>query len=440
MFFDPVPKNIGKGETMVETSKIQMRKRNMKLFPAYKALSWDYIFFYTINFLFLTQVKNINPADVVLIDSFYYLFTMFSQIPATFIIEFLGRKNSIILGNILNCLYIVVIVFSSNLFNLIIAEGLSAIAFAIKESAEPSLLNESIPPTKWKGKIFAKISQKGASGYYIINAISTIIAGILYEINPYIPILLSLFVLVITTSMAILFMEPVKKKKKKKIQSVGQFKELGEAFKFILKSERIKSLILFAGVMKGITSILSNYEISMLEELEIPASFLGVLFAMLGVIAGIATKKQEKFHNKFRNKTLSVLGFLMIGSCIFSGILGIIAKEYKIVMILVVALYLMKYSLGGIYDPLMEKYLSNFTNEEIDTKIFTANNFLKGISGAISGILASFLLDRMETAYCMIIIGVIFAILMILVSKFMKNRVGLKPEEYPKEEIKYAKV
>ena len=62
---------------MDEVSKVQMRKRNMKLFPAYKTLSWDYIFFYTINFLFLTQVKNINPADVVLIDSFYSFWEIF---------------------------------------------------------------------------------------------------------------------------------------------------------------------------------------------------------------------------------------------------------------------------------------------------------------------------------------------------------------------------
>lgn len=425
---------------MEETAKAQMRKRNMKLFPAYKTLSWDYIFFYTINFLFLTQVKNINPADVVLIDSFYYLFTMFSQIPATFIIEFLGRKNSIILGNILSCLYMIVILFSNNLFNLVIAEVLSAISFAIKESAEPSLLNESIPPSRYKSKIFAKISQKGASGYYIINAISTIIAGILYEVNPYIPILLSLFILMLTTTMAILFVEPIRKTKKKKIESVGQFKELREAFKFVLKSERVKSLILFAAIMKGITSILSNYEISLMEELAVPASYLGILFAMLGIIAGIATKKQEKWHNKLRNKSLSMLGFLAVATCIFSGIFGLLSEQYKLVILLIVGLYSIKYISVAMYDPLIEKYLTNFTNEEIDTKIFTANNFLKGIAGALSGILAAFLLDRMETAYCMIIVGIIFGILMLLVSKFMKTRVGLKPEEYSKEEIKYDKV
>ena len=107
----------------------------MKLFPFYKTLSWDYLFFYTINFLFLTQIKGINAADVVLIESFYNLFTIIVQIPATFIIEFIGRKNSIVLANILSCLYMVVLIFSNNLFNLIIAEILSSLAFAIKSSA-----------------------------------------------------------------------------------------------------------------------------------------------------------------------------------------------------------------------------------------------------------------------------------------------------------------
>ena len=117
-----------------------------------------------------------------------------------------------------------------------------------------------------------------------------------------------------------------------------------------------------------------------------------------------------------------------------------LAKQYQIVICLVVVFYMVKYIFSAMYDPLIERYMSNFTNEEIDTKIFTANNFLRGIAGAIGGFLGAFLLERMETAYCMIIIGFIFAILMILVSKFMKTRVGLKPEEYSKEETKYDKI
>lgn len=43
----------------------------------------------------------------------------------------------------------------------------------------------------------------------------------------------------------------------------------------------------------------------------------------------------------------------------------------------------------------------------------------------------------METAYCMIIVGILFGILILLVNRFMKTRVGLKPEQYSKEERKY---
>ena len=127
-------------------AKQYMRKRNMKIFPTYKMLAWDYLFFYAIDFLFLTQVKGISPANIVLKTSFYALFNILLQIPASIVVEFIGRKNSAVLGNVLGCLYIVMLMLSRNLQDLIIADFVSAMAFSIKNTAEPSLLNSSIPP------------------------------------------------------------------------------------------------------------------------------------------------------------------------------------------------------------------------------------------------------------------------------------------------------
>ena len=428
---------------MNEKNLIQIRKRNMKLYPTYKTLSWDYIFFYTINFLFLTQVKGITPADIVLIDSFYYLFAVFSQIPATFIIEFLGKKNSIVLANVLNCLYMVLIMTSHNLFNLVVAEILSALAFAIKESAEPSLLNESIPVSSQKDRIFAKISSKGLSMYYVINAVSKIISGILYEFNPYIPIILSLSTLIFVTIMSLFFIEPIEKEKtkeKERKEVFKQFTDLREAFKYVLKSERLKSLLLFSAIMLGLISILTNYEVSLLEDLNVSAKYLGIIFAVLSIISAFAAKNQEKFHNKFTNKSLTVLGGTSSICCIIIGVLGIITKNYYFCIFFILLIYTVRHFINGLYYPLMEKYLGNFTNEEIDTKIYTAESFFKSISSAIFGVLASFLLDRLDTAICMIIVGIVFWIIIMLASAFMKKRLGLSPDQYPKEDVKYDKL
>lgn len=423
---------------MDEKQTIQMRKRNMKLFPICKALGWDYIFFYTTNFLFLTQVKNIDPADVVLIDSFYALFGIVMQVPATFIIEYLGRRRSIILANFLNCMYMIIIMFSRNLFDLIIAELLSALAFAIKDSAELALLNESIPASRYKGQIFAKINERGISNYYIINAISTILSGFLYDVNPYIPIILALATTIFLTILSRGFVEPpVIQNKKKNKKDFSEIKNLKESFKFILKSERLKSLILFSAITVGVFNVLTNYEISLLENLDIDAKYLGIIFAVLGIISGIVTKKQEAFHNKYRNKTLClILGGLGI-SIIISGISAIIATKYRIFIIFIIISYVIKYAYKGIYNPLMDKYLRNFSNEEIDTKIFTAKNFFGSIFSVIIGVFASFILERMDIAICMTLIGTITVILTIIMDKYMKTKVGLKPEEYSKEERKY---
>ena len=198
-------------ETKEEIQKI--RKRNMKLFPTYKKLAWDYLFYYSIDFLFLTQIKNISAANVVLANSFKHLFGIFLQIPANIIVEFLGRKNSIILGNILNCIYLVMFMMTGNLFDLILAKFISSFAISIKEIAEPGLLNASIPPSKYKSNIFAKLNAKGASGFFILSAISKLIGGFLFEINGYMPMIFCLIALVIVCIISMFYIEPIKKKK-----------------------------------------------------------------------------------------------------------------------------------------------------------------------------------------------------------------------------------
>lgn len=422
---------------MEKDKKTQMRKHNMKLFPICKSLGWDYIFFYTTNFLFLTQVKNISPADVVLIESFYALFGIIMQVPGAFIIEYIGRKKSIVFANILNCMYILMIIFSNNLFNLIIAEILSSLAFGIKDSAEPAILNESIPPSRYKSKIFSRISAKGASGYYILNSISKIIAGFFYDINPYIPITLSLTITIIVTLLSVGFIEPQKNTKIKEIKEFNQIKELKDSLKFTLKSERLKSLILFDSVVVGIMSVLATYEISLLEELNISAKYLCTIFAILGIVSGVLAKKQEKFHNKHKNKSLSILIGVIGFAITVAGISGLISRQYRIFIAVIIIAYIIKYAYDSIYQQLIEKYLRNFANEKIDTKIFVIKNFLGSIQSAFIGIIASFLLDRMNTAYCMMILGISTLLFTIVMNKYMKTRVGLKPEEYSKEEIKY---
>ena len=416
-----------------------MRKTNMRIFPTYKRLAWDYLFFYTIDFLFLTQIKGISASDVMLKSTFYAFFSIALQIPANIIVEFLGRKNSVILGNILSCLYMVIIMMSGSLFDLIVAEFFSSMSFTIKNVAEPSLLNESIPPSRYKSQIYSKISAKGASGYYVLNAISKVIAGALFTINGYLPVILSLAVLIIVTILSIGFIEQIKKKKKGNAVFMYkvEMRNVKDGFTFVLKSERLKALILCASLIYALLSILQTYHVSLQEDIGLSSFIIGIIAAIGGLASAYASKTQAQFHNKFRNQSLFTICMILSISTIIAGIFGIGAETYIFLLILVIlSFFIYNFSMGMFYT-IIDKYLRNFSNEKIDTKIFAAYNLFRSVFRMLSGLLASFLLDKMTTTYCMIIIGVLFTIIYILLGKYMKTRVGLKPEEYSNEERKY---
>ncbi len=417
----------------------RMRKTNMKIFPTYKKLAWDYLFYYSIDFLFLTQIKNISAADVVFLNSIKALCGIFIQIPANVIVEFLGRKNSIILGNILNCLYMVMFMASGSLFDLFIAKFISSLATSIKDIAEPGLLNASIPPSKYKGNIFAKINAKGSAGYYILSATSKIVAGFLFNINGYIPFICSLVVLIIVTIMSMCYIEPIKTKSiKKNEDSVKkQLKDIKDGFSFILKSERLKALILSASLIASLLSILSNYRTSLLKDIQISASVIGIISAIQSYSSSYGSSKQKEFHNKFKNKSIMTIAFTASISMIIAGLAGINAIQYRFLLIIIIISFIIGKIVHGIFCTSIDQYLRNFANKDIDTKIFAGKNLFVNTISAIMGILSSFILDKTSTAYAMIIVGGIFTFMFILLAKYMKKRVGLKPEEYSKEERKY---
>lgn len=425
-------------ETKEEKQK--MRKRNMKLFPIYKMLSWDLLFYYTINFLFLTQIKNISASNVVLIDSFYALFIMVLQIPINVIIAFLGKKKSLVIGNITLVIYMLIIIFSRNIFDLILANFISAIGFGIKETIQAVLLKESIPPSKYKNQIFSKLNSKGATGYYTLNMISKVIAGYLFTINGYLPMICSLIILIISTIISMGFIEPNPKGNTSLKKAMGneEIKNIKSGFKFVLKSERLKALILSAAFICSLLSILGNYEVNLLEDINLSSILIGYAGALNSLINAIASKKENKFNSILKNKSLTVLSLTLSISALVAGICGISGiRENLVGVIIILSTYMIFGFINGMYYTIIDRYLMNFANKEIDTQINSVYNLFRNATKMIFGYLASFILGVTTSANALIIVGIIFTIIYISISQYMKTRLGLKPDEYSKEERKY---
>lgn len=424
---------------MINDINTQKRKQNMKLYSMYRAISADILFFYAIDFLFLTQVKNISASDVVLKSSFYALFMIILQIPANILIDKMGTRRCTILANIFNVIYLIMIMLATDLQILIIAEFVSALCFSIKDVSDTTLLNTSIPEAEKKGEIFSKIEGKGSKNYYYINAITMVISGFLYTVNPYIPVIGAVIVAIIATILSAGFqdIETDTNIENKGFSVDDYIIDLKNSFVFIIKSNRLRSLILYSGIIWGTFCLASTYRTSLLEEVGISATWIAIISAIVGIASGIGSKHQLKIHKIFRNKTLSVLAIITAITILLSGIVGNTNLSSNIIMILVTIFYVILNIGKGIYGVIMTRYLSNFTNVIILPKIYSVNAISRNVFRMIIGFLGSYILSITNTANSLILTGIIFGIVTIALISYMKTRTGLKPEEYKKEDIEF---
>ena len=414
---------------------MEEKNRNLKLFPIYKMISWDLLFFYAIIFLYLVQVKNLSAPQVLLAEALYNVAIMLFLIPSGKIVDKIGKKNSVIIANAGMAASIVIILLMNNIYHLIIAYSVMAFGYSIKVIAENIILYDSIPSGPKRGKIFSNIDGKASSYYYYIDAITSIATGFLYVINPYIPIVLCLIMCIISTVLACGFQHTNTISKNNNNEKVT----LKEAFKHVNSSKRILHLILFYAIFSGLLYNLSSLRSSLFKDLNLNAQYFGIIYAVLQIISGTTARYQNKIHNKFKNETLAVLAIPLTISCILIGLLGNLKSDNFIFSVIMI-LFILQNVLKGPYRTLIVRYMNNFTNKSIRTKLATIESIVYYAVTVIFSLTSSWLLGRTSTANTFIIIGVLTTFLLGVLLYLMKGVVGLKPEQYSDEDLEYSHI
>lgn len=417
-----------------EEIKLQEKKNNnIKVYKKYRVFSWDLLFYYAIIYLFLTIEKKITPAQVLQFDAFYILFKFITQIPSTLIIQKIGKRKSLILANFVLAIHVLIIMFSTNFEMLVFSQVLCAFSFVIKATCETDMLYDSLKHEEKRGVKFAKIDGKSTSLYYYIDAISAAISGFLFVINPYIPMALCFAISLVTFFMSAKFEEIHKEKGKMQIKK--EINNIEVSFKNILKSERLKSLLIFNGIFVALIKILQNLRNTVLIEIGMPEQYFGIIFAFLGIVTGIGARNQGRIHKRYRNRTLAFLSLPVAVSGLITGLVLFCNFNYTITTIIILLLFTIQYVVKGPYYVLIKQYFNNFTNSEKRVRIATANNVFENGIASILIFLASWILEIAQIKFTLIILGCIFIITFVLLLDKMKTRVGLKPEEYSKKEI-----
>lgn len=413
------------------------RRKNAKLYAIYKMFSWDLLFYYSIEFLFLTITKGLSASEVLLSSGVYLMSEVIMEIPAVTITDFLGRRKSIILGNIILLIHILALIFVPGMAGVILGFVISALGFDIKGISETNLLYDSVA-TRGGDGLYSKIDSKGASFYYILDGVASLMAGYLFVINNYLPMGICFLFILISTIISFGFKDiyDVRAEKKETFkETLNEYStNLKITMKFIFKSNRMRAFMLFKVVFYSLIYIIDTYGSELLVDIGIPEEQFSMIFAILTLIGGLSISQRKKIEKKFKNRTLSLISLVYVSSILVIGIITDVL-EAKLAIPIVLSMFVLQKVGTSIWYLLEEKYLKNFTKEEDRSKITFTYRFVGALVAGLSSIVASTLLDIVSIEKAYILIGLIGMLFIVLVLDYMRPRFGLKPEEYTKDDL-----
>ena len=428
-------------ENVNENNIQKYKKKNRKLFILYKTLANDLLFYYTISYLFLSNVKGLSTSQIVFAEAFYPIFKLIFQFPCTILIQKIGKRNSLLFANFNVAIYLFSILFVNSTLGLIIANIFCAVGFVIKGIAESNFLYDSLDDSDTKKEDFSKFEGKASSRFFFLDAITAFATGFLYLINPYLPMMLSCICMLISIIIVFAFKEisvldTIKQETKTSIfkQLSMQITDTFSGFKYIVKSTRLRALILFNALLVSLLILMVTLHKSILDDVGVSSEYLGIIFAIMGIVISYSSSRSIHIHQKYHNKTLSVLGISLTISIIITGLCTIInipaVWMYFILLLMISVSYIVK----GPHYVLIKQYLNSFCDSDMRIKIYSANLFFEYITTATISMACSALLKYYSNSFATLIIGVIAFVLMIFLIKYMSTRVGLRPEEYSEKD------
>ena len=370
------------------------------------------------------------------LSSIYAISTVFVMLTITAIISKIGTRRALIYGDLINIISTLMFIIGNTYMVFIIAQLLSAIGFGFKNAATAPMLEESILHTKNSGKLFSKIDSNGYSKFCIFSAISTIASGYLYNIDPYIPMFLCMLCSLISFIIASNF-EQIRKdyKTMNTRQSLKQVKEL---LTFTTKSKRLKALLISFGFMWGIFSLLTTYSTTLFKNMGMSAEYISIIFAILEIFRGLFSKRANAFHKRNRNYSITKILYVISVSYVLSGVISIIHVPFMFQISILIILFATIRGMQGIYNTLYKRYLNNFMTSRILPSVYSMQSINDNLFRTLISTAGSFLLNIMDIKYATLFIGMLFVVLTSVISGFMRDKVGLQPEEYEKIDLKYS--
>ena len=388
-------------------------KLSNKIYPYLSGLSSDLLFLAAINTIFLTTVKMLSASQISLLSAISILITIISQGLVLKIIKKIGNIKSVRLGLLMLFIGAILITFGSSFITIVIGEIFYNVASLFK-GMDNIILRRNLKYQNNESD-FIRIQNKSSLVYAISTMICSFIAGYIFNINNYLPMIICIIICFFNLLFSgFLYESPTVEENKK--EEKKQF-----------KWTKILFMIVFTfGLLYGTLETAQNngkifiqYFMQNYESIEKTAIYLTVIIAFSRIARVLAGLSFNKIYDKIKNKFIILLNIVLIlalaliicGSFISQVNIAIIVMGFGFCMIL--------WARDPIMNFLKNALLDNCSKENQQTAMLKFNLSRKIIRCILSA-LVSLLLLKVDIFYIMILLLILALVYLNITMKLYK--------------------
>lgn len=370
--------------------------RSISIYPIFYGLTADLIFWIAINTLFLTTVKHLSASQINSIEAISTVVGIFFQLILVKIVRRIGNLNSVKLGVTLLFLSVLLNIVSKNYIGFLLAEIFYVIGFVFKHMDNVILIKD----LKYLNRSdeYINYQTKGSTIYSLITLLISAISGFMFNINPYIPVIICLIVCFINIILTNFIYEvPVNDK------NIDN-KEYKINKKYF--SKKIIMMILLYGLFYAMinsgqknSKLFIQFDLQNLFDLDKVAIYMGAFIFISRVTRLLSNLLFLKIYNKYKSKMIFMLEFGLASAFIFLLIGHFFGNIYGI-YIMALGFFMFLF-IRDPFDNFMRKTLFENSSEKVHDKIVNYINLTKKVFTLMYSTIVASMLIKLNYVYVM---------------------------------------
>ncbi|AZR72823.1 hypothetical protein BBF96_05095 [Anoxybacter fermentans] len=359
--------------------------------------------------------KGLSFTQIMILNSIAAISIVIFEVPTGAVADKYGRKVSLVLGALLWAVSLFMYIIGTRFFIFILAEIIFSLGATLKSGADTAMIYDSL---KVMGKVkeFQKIEGHAQSFALYAQAIGSVIAGFIYEINIYLPLAISIGFMLITILITLNFKEPPIEEKKGKygINYLDQIKESG---RYILGHEKIKAIIFYSMIFFIFYRTGFWYFQPYMESVKIPVRYFGIIFFLFNITAAFTAKRVDKIMSITKPRTLTFMSLLLLVSFILLATIKVWVGVFAI---------LLQQMARGLYRPVTRKYLNKHIPSDKRATILSFASMATNIAFAIVSPFMGMLKDSTDIFTTHLVLAITMALMTYITMKYMDKRLGIQ--------------